>query len=81
MERVHTASARWLGLFPHRELEETIADFKHADAAITYSSGYATNLTAVSTLVGREDYVISDKQPCQYCRCCLIGCKIPALSA
>ena len=24
----------------HRELEETIADFKHAQAAITYSSGY-----------------------------------------
>lgn len=45
----------------HRELEETIADFKQAEAAITYSSGYATNLTVVSTLLGREDYVISDK--------------------
>lgn len=45
----------------HRELEETIADFKHAEAAVTFSSGYATNLTVVSTLVGREDYVISDK--------------------
>ena len=45
----------------HGELEETIANFKHAEAAITYSSGYATNLTVVSTLVGREDYVISDK--------------------
>ncbi len=29
----------------HTELEETIADFKHAEAAITYTSGYATNLT------------------------------------
>ena len=45
----------------HNELEETIADFKHAEAAITYSSGYATNLTVVSTLMGRGDYVISDK--------------------
>ncbi len=45
----------------HRELEETIADFKHAEAAITFTSGYVTNLTVVSTLVGREDYVISDK--------------------
>ena len=45
----------------HRELEETIASFKHAEAAVTYSSGYATNLTVVSTLVGRGDYVISDK--------------------
>lgn len=45
----------------HTELEETIADFKHAEAAITYSSGYATNLTVISTLMGRGDYVFSDK--------------------
>ena len=48
-------------LIIHRELEETIADFKKAEAAVTYSSGYVTNLTVVSTLLGREDYVISDK--------------------
>lgn len=45
----------------HQELEETIASFKKAEAVITYSSGYATNLTVVSTMVGRGDYVISDK--------------------
>ena len=45
----------------HTELEETIAEFKNAEAAVTYTSGYVTNLTAVSTLVGRGDYVISDK--------------------
>ena len=45
----------------HNELEETIANFKHAEAAITYTSGYATNLTVVSTLMGRGDYVLSDK--------------------
>jgi glycine C-acetyltransferase len=45
----------------HDELEETIADFKQAEAAITYSSGYATNLTVISTLLGRGDYVFSDK--------------------
>jgi 8-amino-7-oxononanoate synthase len=45
----------------HTELEETIANFKHTEAAITYSSGYATNLTVVSTLMGRGDYVFSDK--------------------
>ena len=45
----------------HNELEETIANFKHAEAAITYTSGYATNLTVVSTLMGRGDYVFSDK--------------------
>src|SRR5512132_1351453 len=45
----------------HDELEETIANFKHAEAAITYTSGYATNLTVVSTLMGRGDYVFSDR--------------------
>lgn len=45
----------------HTELEETIAAFIHAEAAITYSSGYVTNLTVISTLMGRGDYVISDK--------------------
>jgi 8-amino-7-oxononanoate synthase len=45
----------------HHELEDTIAAFKGAEAALTYSSGYVTNLTVVSTLVGRGDYVLSDK--------------------
>jgi len=45
----------------HKELEETIANFKHAEAAVTYSSGYVTNLTVVSGLIGRGDYVFSDK--------------------
>lgn len=45
----------------HQELEETIAAFRGTAAAITYSSGYVTNLTVISTLFGRGDYVISDK--------------------
>ncbi|MBI5825584.1 MAG: aminotransferase class I/II-fold pyridoxal phosphate-dependent enzyme [Chloroflexi bacterium] len=45
----------------HNELEETIANFKHEEAAITYTSGYATNLTVISTMMGRGDYVFSDK--------------------
>lgn len=45
----------------HNELEETIAAFKHREAAVTYSSGYVTNLTVISTLMGRGDYVFSDK--------------------
>lgn len=45
----------------HQELEELIAEFKKTEAAITYSSGYVTNLSVVSTLVGRGDYVICDK--------------------
>jgi len=45
----------------HYELEETISAFKGTEAAVTYSSGYATNLTVISTLMGRGDYVFSDK--------------------
>ena len=45
----------------HVELEQTIARFKKAEDAIVYSSGYVTNLTTVSTLVGRNDVVICDK--------------------
>ncbi len=45
----------------HTELEQTIARFKKSDDAIVYTSGYATNLTTVSTLVGRNDVVICDK--------------------
>jgi glycine C-acetyltransferase len=45
----------------HRDLEGTIAEFKHTEDAVTYSSGYVTNLTAISTLVGRHDVVICDK--------------------
>jgi glycine C-acetyltransferase len=45
----------------HKELEETIARFKGTEDAIAYTSGYVTNLSTVSTLVGRNDVVICDK--------------------
>lgn len=45
----------------HNELEERIARFKQTDAAITFSSGYATNLATISGLLRKGDTVISDK--------------------
>jgi 8-amino-7-oxononanoate synthase len=45
----------------HNELEATIAEFKATEDAVTYSSGYVTNLAAISTMVGRHDVVICDK--------------------
>ncbi len=45
----------------HNELEERIARFKGTDAAITFSSGYVTNLSTVSSILRRGDTVISDK--------------------
>lgn len=45
----------------HEELEDTIARFKRTEAALTFTSGYVTNLTVISTLTGRGDFVLSDK--------------------
>ncbi len=45
----------------HTALEETIANFRGAEAAVTFTSGYVTNLSVISTLLSRGDYVISDK--------------------
>jgi glycine C-acetyltransferase len=45
----------------HHQLEAALADFKNTEDAVCFSSGYVTNLTAVSTLVGRHDAVICDK--------------------
>lgn len=45
----------------HKELEERIARFDGTADAIVFSSGYVTNLSTISTLVGRNDAVICDK--------------------
>jgi glycine C-acetyltransferase len=45
----------------HLELERAIAEFKHSEDSVTFSSGYVTNLAAISTLVGRHDVVFCDK--------------------
>jgi len=45
----------------HEELEQAVARFKGAEAAIAYSSGYMANLATVSALVGRNEVVICDK--------------------
>ncbi len=45
----------------HEKLEATIARFKGAVDAVTYSSGYVTNLAAITTLCQRGDLVVIDK--------------------
>ena len=45
----------------HTRLEEKLARFKHADAALTFSSGYAAAMGAVGALVDRHDVLILDK--------------------
>ena len=48
-------------LAPHHELEETLAAFKGAEAALTFSTGYATALGTIGALVSKEDVIVLDK--------------------
>ena len=46
----------------HVELEAEIAKFLGKDAAITFGTGFQSNLGIISALVGMHDYVICDRE-------------------
>ena len=46
----------------HDKLVKKIADFSNTEDAILFSSGYIANLGTISSLVGKEGFVISDSQ-------------------
>ena len=46
----------------HLELERELADFVHMDGAVTFSTGFQSNLGIISCLVGRGDYVVCDRE-------------------
>lgn len=46
----------------HKDLEARLADYVGKDDAMLYSTGFGVNLGVVSTLTGREDYIILDEQ-------------------
>ena len=48
-------------LAPHHELEETIAAFKGATAALSFSTGYAAAIGTICSLLGPEDVIVLDK--------------------
>jgi 7-keto-8-aminopelargonate synthetase-like enzyme len=48
-------------LAPHHELEAALAHFKETEAALSFSSGYATAVGAIGALLGKEDIIILDK--------------------
>ena len=48
-------------LAPHHELEETLANFKGAEAALSFSTGYATAIGTICALLGRDDVIVLDK--------------------
>ncbi len=45
----------------HLELEQSIAQFKHAEAALFFATGYMTNLGVISGLAGEGDLIVSDQ--------------------
>jgi 8-amino-7-oxononanoate synthase len=49
-------------LKPFHDLEAALADFKRAEACLTFASGYAAALGTVPALVGHDDVVIIDKR-------------------
>lgn len=46
----------------HKKLEARLAEFVGKEDAMLFSTGFGVNLGVVSTLTGREDYVILDEQ-------------------
>jgi len=45
----------------HRTLEAELADFYEREAALVFSTGYVTNVSTISGLLNRHDYVVLDK--------------------
>jgi 8-amino-7-oxononanoate synthase len=48
-------------LIIHEELEKRLAAFMGKESALVFSTGMQTNLGAISSLIGRNDVVITDK--------------------
>lgn len=45
----------------HNELEEKLAKFKNMEAAISFQSGFNSNVATIPTLMGAEDLIFSDE--------------------
>ncbi|AST90253.1 glycine C-acetyltransferase [Sutcliffiella cohnii] len=45
----------------HTKLEDTIAKFKHTEAAIAYQSGFNCNMAAISAVMDKNDAILSDE--------------------
>ncbi len=45
----------------HMELEKRLAEFKNAEASLTYPTGFMVNSGLIPQLVGKEDVIVSDE--------------------
>lgn len=46
---------------PHKKLEKKIASLHQKEDAMVLSSGYLANVSTISCLLGKNDYILSDK--------------------
>jgi 8-amino-7-oxononanoate synthase len=46
----------------HLELERELAEFMEKEAALVFPTGYQTNVGTISALVGRQDFIVTDKE-------------------
>ncbi len=45
---------------PHRDCEEALKEFYGMDHAMVFSTGYQANLGIISTIAGKDDYIVLD---------------------
>lgn len=46
----------------HEKLEHDLAEFLHQESAMTFSTGFQSNLGIISGIVGRNDYMVCDRE-------------------
>ena len=58
---------------PHQQLETALSQFKNTEAALTFGTGYSTNIGIIPTLAGPQDVILADR----LCHASLIdGCRL-----
>ena len=60
---VGAGAVRWIGgtMSVHKELEERLAEFKHTEAVLAFTSGFTANSGCIPAVLTDKDVVISDE--------------------